>query len=108
MLDYTECYMSYLDNVFRQHGPIMYEKSPRSIKCWQRVLGTLEKYRRHPVVDDTLIIGNQEVTINFTRGLDRYIMDHIYELTSINRNICGNWNTVKDALEKYVFVLQKR
>lgn len=101
--------MSYIDNVFRQHGSVLYKKSPRSIKCWQRVLETLNSYQKkvngHGIYDDIVIIGNPEVTIDSTNELDQFISDNIYDLTSINRDISGNWKTVKEALEMYAFGL---
>jgi len=109
LLNFQLAYMSYIDNIFRQHGDLLYKKNPRSVKCWQRVLRTLNAYQiKHygkGLSNDELIIGNPEVTIDFTNEIDSFITEHIYELTSINRDISGNWKSVKDALEKYAFDL---
>lgn len=109
MLNFQLAYMSYLDNIFRQHGDILYKKNPRSVKCWQRVLRALNMYQirlnGESLHNDELIIGNPEVAIDFTSKIDAFIADHIYELTAISRDISSNWKTVKDALEKYAFDL---
>ena len=109
LLNFQLAYMSYLDNIFRQHGDILYKKNPRSVKCWQRVLKALNTYQIKTndkgLYSDELIIGNPEVTIDSTAKIDAFIKGHIYELTSISRDISGNWRTVKDALEKYAFDL---
>lgn len=55
--------------------------------------------------NDELIIGNPEVTIEFTNEMDQFVADHIYELTAVSRDISGNWKTAKEALEKYAFDL---
>ena len=109
MLNFNLMHMSYLDNIFRQHGFMLYRNNPRSIKCWQRVLSALNTYElnlnRKGMCCEELIIGNPEVTIEFTNEIDRFITNHIYELTAISRDISGNWKTVKEALEKYAFDL---
>lgn len=106
MLDFTACHMSYLDNIFRQHGSILYEKSPESIKCWQGVLETLEKHQNKACANDLLIVGDAETTVSFIRELDNYIANHIYDLTEIDKDFGVHWRIVKDALERYVFDLK--
>ena len=109
MLNFQLMHMSYIDNTFRQHGSRLYKNNPRSVKCWQRVLATLNEYEKKvngvSLYNDFIIIGNSEVIIEFTNELDKFISDHIYELTAINRDIAGNWNVVKDTLEKYSYDL---
>lgn len=109
MLNFQLMHMSYIDNTFRQHGSRLYKNNPRSVKCWQRVLATLNEYEKKVngvgLHNDFIIIGNSEVIIEFTNELDKFISDHIYELTAINRDIAGNWNVVKDTLEKYSYDL---
>lgn len=109
MLNFQLMHMSYINNTFRQHGSRLYKNNPRSVKCWQRVLATLNEYEKKvngvSLYNDFIIIGNSEVIIEFTNELDKFISDHIYELTAINRDIAGNWNVVKDTLEKYSYDL---
>jgi len=109
LINFNLAHMSYLDNVFRQHGSMLYRNSPRSIKCWQRVLSALNTYELNlngkGMHNDELIIGNPEVTIEFTNEMDQFVADHIYELTAVSRDISGNWKTAKEALEKYAFDL---
>ncbi len=73
------------------------------------VLGALNTYELNlngkGMRNDELIIGNPEVTIEFTNEIYRFITDHIYELTAVSRDISGNWKTAKEALEKYAFDL---
>lgn len=113
MINYDFVRENYIDNIFNQHRSILCEKDPRSLKSWDSVLRTLDKFHKETIGyrsgrNGVIMVGDIRTTVDSINGLDKLITDNIYDLSLINKNIAADWKIVKEALERYVFYLESR